>query len=97
MSTLRVGFSGGLSPMSSIHDGSLAICRETGSPRAGFMNEQGFDPSNPPRQPDLTESSAVPTISAQDLLQGHKEILIDHQGEIYRLRVTSRGRLILQK
>lgn len=61
------------------------------------MNEQGFDQPQLPRMSGQPESSDVPTISAQDLLQGHKEILIDHQGEVYRLRLTSRGRLILQK
>jgi len=61
------------------------------------MNEQGFASSDSPSPSASPEPSNVPTISAQDLLQGHKEILIDHQGEVYRLRVTSRGRLILQK
>jgi hemin uptake protein HemP len=34
---------------------------------------------------------------SQDLLQGQVEVLISHGGEIYRLRLTRSGKLILQK
>lgn len=37
------------------------------------------------------------TVSTQDLFAGTREIHIDHEGEIYRLRITRRGKLILQK
>lgn len=50
----------------------------------------------PPPSPPEREETA-PTIAAHSLLQGRKEVRISHQGEIYRLRITSRGRLILQK
>ena len=36
-------------------------------------------------------------ISSQQLFSGRDEIWIEHQGERYRLRITKRGRLILQK
>jgi hemin uptake protein HemP len=36
-------------------------------------------------------------VSANDLFQGRREIVIDHDGERYRLRITRRNRLILQK
>lgn len=35
--------------------------------------------------------------SSQDLLNGKKEVLIRHGGEIYRLRHTRQGKLILTK
>ncbi|MBC3880240.1 hemin uptake protein HemP [Undibacterium sp. LX40W] len=35
--------------------------------------------------------------SSKDILQGFKEIEIEHQGSIYRLRCTSLGKLILTK
>jgi len=37
------------------------------------------------------------TLLSQDLLQGQLEVLISHGGEIYRLRLTRSGKLILQK
>jgi len=36
-------------------------------------------------------------ISSEDLLQGEKEVLIKHCGEVYRLRLTRNGKLILHK
>jgi hemin uptake protein HemP len=38
-----------------------------------------------------------PTLSSSDLLQGHREILIRHGDETYRLRLTRNGKLILHK
>lgn len=37
------------------------------------------------------------TIDSQALFQGARELQIAHGGEVYRLQVTSRGRLILVK
>lgn len=36
-------------------------------------------------------------LSSQSLLGGQREIEIDHGGAVYRLRVTSLGKLILTK
>lgn len=36
-------------------------------------------------------------LSSQSLLGGQREIEIDHGGSVYRLRVTSLGKLILTK
>jgi hemin uptake protein HemP len=41
--------------------------------------------------------SAVVTIRSEDLFQGRIEVLIAHGDEIYRLRRTRSGKLILQK
>jgi hemin uptake protein HemP len=40
---------------------------------------------------------APPVLTSAELLRGGREIAILHDGETYRLRVTSRGRLILTK
>jgi hemin uptake protein HemP len=32
-----------------------------------------------------------------DLLQGHRDIVIEHEGQDYRLRLTANGKLILTK
>ena len=36
-------------------------------------------------------------LRSEDLLQGRHELLIEHAGEVYRLRVTRNGKLILHK
>lgn len=41
--------------------------------------------------------TSVPTINAEELLRGHREIAIIHGDAVYRLRVTRNGKLILQK
>lgn len=56
--------------------------------------------SNPPETPEPhRESSVVParTVSSDDLFQGGHELLIEHHGEVYRLRLTKTGKLILNK
>ena len=35
--------------------------------------------------------------TTEDLLQGGNELIIAHRGEEYRLRITSNGKLILNK
>ena len=42
-------------------------------------------------------ASAVATLRSRDLFAGAREIVIEHQGEQYRLRCTSKGKLILTK
>ncbi len=37
------------------------------------------------------------TISSEELLKGRRELFIEHEGQMYRLRVTSRGKLYLTK
>ena len=47
-----------------------------------------------------TTPESVPTkagIPTQQLFQGHQEIVIDHKGESYRLRITKNDKLILTK
>ncbi len=40
---------------------------------------------------------AIHCIASRDLLDGADEVIVEHNGEHYRLRHTSRGRLILTK
>jgi hemin uptake protein HemP len=53
----------------------------------------------PDRAPALpSESEETPkVVSTLDLFEGTREICIEHEGERYRLRITRRGKLILQK
>ncbi|MEM7443544.1 MAG: hemin uptake protein HemP [Pseudomonadota bacterium] len=46
-------------------------------------------------QPDVPRLSR--TLNSSDLLAGRREIIIDHDGELYRLRHTKNGKLILNK
>ena len=41
--------------------------------------------------------AAVRRIASRDLLRGAAEIIVEHEGEQYRLRHTSKGRSILTK
>jgi hemin uptake protein HemP len=56
------------------------------------------DPRTPPKpEPKPMESEFLRVLDAQQLLQGSKEVCIEHAGVRYRLRVTRRNKLILQK
>jgi len=39
----------------------------------------------------------APIVDARQLFQGQREIVIEHEGVRYRLRITRRNKLILQK
>ncbi len=56
------------------------------------MSDAEPRPADPPEPP-----AACPVIPAETLFQDGREVWIDHQGERYKLRITRRGRLILQK
>jgi hemin uptake protein HemP len=42
-------------------------------------------------------AGAIPSIDSATLLQNHRELLIRHGNELYRLRLTKSGKLILHK
>tara|TARA_R110001606_G_scaffold265052_1_gene414096 strand:- start:363 stop:557 length:195 start_codon:yes stop_codon:yes gene_type:complete len=44
-----------------------------------------------------TPAPAVATLRSRDLFAGSREVIIEHQGDSYRLRCTSKGKLILTK
>jgi hemin uptake protein HemP len=56
------------------------------SSNARSESESAAETEQPPR-----------IIVAQELFAGQREICIEHDGERYRLRITRRGKLILQK
>lgn len=39
----------------------------------------------------------VPIVKSRDLFAGRTEICIEHEGAIYRLKITRQGKLILNK
>lgn len=36
-------------------------------------------------------------VDVRSLLEGHREVLLEHDGQLYHLRVTANGKLILTK
>jgi hemin uptake protein HemP len=52
-------------------------------------------PDVPPAQPSRKTSEALERVTSRDLLGMRREIVIEHQGRDYRLRVTQNGKLIL--
>jgi hemin uptake protein HemP len=44
-----------------------------------------------------TDAATPPSVNSADLLRGHRELLIHHDGETYRLRLTRTGKLVLNK
>ncbi len=57
---------------------------EAYSPQAAGASQSGGAP-------------AIRRITSNELLAGQKELAIEHSGEEYRLRLTSKGKLILTK
>lgn len=45
----------------------------------------------------MDRSVVIPRIDAGALFDGRTELILEHNGEAYRLRVTSKGRLVLTK
>lgn len=45
----------------------------------------------------LHHSGQAPVVDSASLLQGQRELFIQHQGQRYRLQATRQGKLILTK
>lgn len=44
-----------------------------------------------------SEPGQQAALKSGDLFSGKRQLLIEHQGELYILRITSKGKLILTK
>jgi hemin uptake protein HemP len=55
----------------------------------------GTDRSPPRIQPGASAPGTTPRIRSDVLLGGRTELVIEHQGREYRLRITQNGKLIL--
>lgn len=47
--------------------------------------------------PQEKENRSIPQWRSEELFKGHREIVIEHVGTLYRLMVTKTGKLILNK
>ncbi|MGC1274569.1 MAG: hemin uptake protein HemP [Planctomycetaceae bacterium] len=63
----------------------------TGTTRRESTSPLDDEPEGEPTSP------AAPVLRSEELLRGEKEVLIEHQGSLYRLRQTRNGKLILHK
>jgi len=54
-------------------------------------------PDEAPRSEQPPEQAEKRKVDARQLFAGDREIWIDHEGVRYRLRITRRNKLILQK
>jgi hemin uptake protein HemP len=59
------------------------------------MTELNPDPER--REPCSDEEERQVVLDARELFSGSREIVIEHDGIRYRLRITRRNKLILQK
>lgn len=57
----------------------------------GFPGEHGS------RVKSSSQGRTIRRVTTEDLLQGGNELIIAHRGDEYRLRITSNGKLILNK
>lgn len=55
-------------------------------------------PENPSGKPESAARAAAPRrVTSTELLGQGRELLIEHAGTVYRLQLTSTGKLILTK
>ena len=52
---------------------------------------------DPRRHDEAPSGASLVTLRSEDLLRGGREILIQHASDVYRLRITRNGKLILTK
>ena len=61
------------------------------------MHAAAPGPEQAHSRPDVPPAGPQPQLRFLEIAQGHREILIEHLGQVYRLRVTRNEKLILQK
>ena len=62
-----------------------------------MMNEPVVKPLNDGQVSQSSVRRAVREVASSELLCGEAELLIRHGDEVYRLKLTRNGKLILQK
>lgn len=60
----------------------------------GIMNDTG---SEHEKQHSESQTITEKRVAFTDIAQGHNEVLIEYEGQVYRLRCTRNGKLILNK
>ena len=62
-----------------------------------MMNEPVVDPRSDGQISQSSAKRTVREVASSELLLGENELLIRHGDELYRLKLTRNGKLILQK
>ncbi|MCI0740031.1 MAG: hemin uptake protein HemP [Gemmataceae bacterium] len=55
------------------------------------------EPTKDQTKPGAADADRAKVVSTEQLFAGEREIVIEHEGVRYRLRITRRNKLILQK
>lgn len=77
---------------------AMAMLGETTSQQSPEEVKMSEKEDRPQMEMSQEETSASPPIlRTLDLFRGQREIWIEHDGQHYRLRITRRNKLILQK
>jgi hemin uptake protein HemP len=71
--------------------------KQHGRAMASRTDDTGDDRQSSEMTSGRDSSERLAMYSSDELLKGLREAWIEHDGQIYRLRVTSRGNLILTK
>jgi len=66
------------------------------SRQTSLMNDPVAEPSGH-EDPESSSSGTAPQWTSEQILKGHHEALIIHDGKTYRLRWTRNNKLILHK
>ena len=61
------------------------------------MNKTSDGTDRPDDTPHEKPRPGESRVSTDELFNGTRELIIEHTGEEYRLRITSKGKLILTK
>ena len=62
-----------------------------------FMNELANEDGRVEAGSRKKSAKSITVLSSEELLDGGLEVLIEHNGDLYRLRHTRQGKLILTK
>lgn len=76
----------------------LAVRIDHGNENSYYFQMQGSDRPDNDRKPLAQPgggSRSVPRISSRELMRHQSELIIEHDGREYRLRITQSGKLIL--
>jgi hemin uptake protein HemP len=64
----------------------------------GTSQDAGREGENRATEDGSTDQRAAPTrYLVSELMKGRREVILEHRGQDYRLRITEAGKLILSK
>ena len=63
----------------------------------GHVNDESSRPGGERKRGEVPASAELRRVRVAGLLVGAREVILEHDGQSYRLRVTSNGKLILTK